>query len=353
MNQIINKLFRYDKTVSYEHFISFALYDEEYGYYMKSKPKLGKCFDFVTSPYVSRAFAKTIVRFAVEKWTNSKLPIRFYEIGSGDGTFASAFLNEMASQFPSLYEQLTYISIEHSPYHRYVQYQQLQKHPVIFYSDFNQVFEIEGIVFSNEWLDALPVHVIQQKEGKMWEVAITIKDGQLMETYLPLTNKDILQFLQRYNVKLTEGVRREIPIKMVDTWIKLITNMKQGWILTIDYGTTEEERLCMKKESVRGFYQHQLVENLFQKIGEIDMTYSIWFDCLMTEGKKHGCFVENFTSQKEFLLQYGILNDLLEHSATDPFSPEAKWNRSIVYLIRDGGFSDSFRALVQRKEKSS
>jgi len=46
--------------ISFHHFMEFALYDHDFGYYSGSLRKFGEKGDFVTAPEISSFFAKSL-----------------------------------------------------------------------------------------------------------------------------------------------------------------------------------------------------------------------------------------------------------------------------------------------------
>ncbi len=72
---------------------------------------------------------------------------------------------------------------------------------------------VNGIVFSNELFDALPVYVIEKYKGALVEVFVTEKEGDLVEEREPLDNPDILSYLTERKITLNEKQRYEVHAK--------------------------------------------------------------------------------------------------------------------------------------------
>ena len=118
--------------------------------------------------------------------------------------------------------------------------------------------EFSGMVFSNELFDAFPVHVIEKRENQLFEVMIGMENGQLIERLVPLNNRDILNFIDDYQLTLVEGQRIEICLKMEEMISQISQVLQKGLVVTIDYGYTQEEwkEPLRKDGSLRGYYQH-------------------------------------------------------------------------------------------------
>src|SRR4051812_25834568 len=83
----------------------------------------------------------------------------FCEIGAGNGRFAEAFLHEWQETIKT---PLKYIIVESSPYHLKLQRELLTNFSIIQVERLSEVEAFEGMIFSNELFDALPVHVIEK-----------------------------------------------------------------------------------------------------------------------------------------------------------------------------------------------
>lgn len=57
-----------------------------------------------------------------------------------------------------------------------------------------------GIVFSNELFDAFPVHVIERRNGQIYECFVTVEDDRLVEQRYVLEDEEIVQYLAERNI---------------------------------------------------------------------------------------------------------------------------------------------------------
>ncbi|HWO96026.1 MAG TPA: SAM-dependent methyltransferase [Bacillus sp. (in: firmicutes)] len=359
MSQFIKQLIKQSpqKRIPYSEFMNHALYDPLHGYYMKEREKVGKEGDFLTTPHISPVFAKVLARFFCKTVMEGTVPPAICEIGGGDGRFAHHVLREWEAFSPTTFSKLTYYVVEKSSYHQQRQQQKLTMYPQLEY--FHSLEELkatigsfEGIVFSNEWFDALPVEVIEQKEGQLHEVWVSIDEfDELTEVLVPLKNEQIKRYAAEYNLQLRDGQRMEVPLVMLEKLEELHALMQKGMMVTIDYGYTFEELRHPSHHggSLRGYLQHQLISNPLLQAGHMDLTAHIHLDSFIDKGKKLGAEVVSFQKQHEFLLAIGILDLLQEHTALNPFSDVSKQNRAIRSLIMDGGISAYFTVIVQEK----
>jgi len=336
--------------ISYADYISAVLYHPELGYYMKDKPKIGKQGDFITTSNISDIYGTLLAKWFSYICEKTNLPPVFCEIGAGTGRFANSFLKEWHN---STCSPLHYIIVESSPYHRRQQRELL--HPYFSVEQVESLGQIEpfsGMIFSNELFDALPVHVIEKLNGKFMEVMVGMTDeGQLFEQRAALTNQAIHSFLAESNLVIKEKQRIEIPLAME----KMIENISEvlidGLVVTADYGYTNEEwaNPQHKEGSLRGYYQHMMMDDVLLHPGEMDITTHIHFDYLVQQGMKHRLQLLTKLRQDEFLIKAGILKELEAHYDPNPFSEVSRRNRAIRSLILPSGISTYFQVMIQQK----
>jgi SAM-dependent MidA family methyltransferase len=345
--KINNELFIKSNSIPYDEFINFALYDKNFGYYSNSKEKLGKNGDFYTSVHIHTVFAKKIGEYFSNLIRTNNLNPIIVEVGSGDGSFAKTILENNPN--------LKYISIEKSNYHYQVQLEKLSK-----FSNFeiykcfeefkNKYKKFSGIIFSNELFDALPVKVVKRQGDTIYEVYVSDENGKLVEELNPITNI-VNDYINTYKLEVLDGYRTEIRLNDIDVLQGFAESLDRGYIVTIDYGYKNTDLLhpSRKNGSLRGFYKHNLVEDVLSNVGKMDITSHVNWDVLIDAGYKNNLDVVSFCRQNEFLLSIGLLDELVNHTAMDPFSEESKLNRAIKSLILHTGISQAFDVLIQKK----
>ncbi|HXI10384.1 MAG TPA: methyltransferase, partial [Thermodesulfobacteriota bacterium] len=85
-------------------------------------------------------------------------------------------------------------------------------------------------------------------------------------------------------------------------------------------------------------------------IGSQDITTHADFTALALFGGSAGLGVTGFTTQKNFLLGLGVLEELKEPASFELDEYEKiRFNRDLSRLIAPGGMGDTFKVLVQHK----
>lgn len=348
-NFIIEKINqKTNQLITYAEFIELALYHPTLGYYMSEQVKIGKSGDFITTSNVSDIFGSIFSKWFLKQVEKNGIMPAVCEIGAGNGRFAKAFLDtwRTTTDIP-----LTYYIVETSPYHRSLQRELLPIGQFVFQVEkISELSPFNGLIFSNELFDALPVHVIEMCNGRLYEVMIGWDGKQFIERLLPLSNPDILAFLNEHDFSLQDKQRIEVPLQMEQVLKDISNIMNKGLVATIDYGYTKDEwkEPARQKGSLRGYFKHQMVTDVLMHPGEMDITSHIHFDWLIEKGEKLGLNFLLKQRQDEFLVAAGILKELEEHYDPNPFSEKSKRNRAIRSLIMEG-MSSFFHIIFQEK----
>ncbi|KMJ60101.1 hypothetical protein AB685_04490 [Bacillus sp. LL01] len=342
--------------IDFSEYMTSVLYHPSEGYYMKAREKVGQRGDFLTSSNVHTIYGKLFAKLLVHYFYESGISPVFIEIGGGNGRFAKQLLAEVETLDKTLYDTIKYIMVEMSPYHIELQKSTLGNRPQMYY--FTSMEDVpknlrNGVLFSNELFDALPVHVIEYSKGTFHEIFIALDvNGNLTERVCPLENPDILAYISDNKLTFTEGQRMEVPLAMMDYAEILAEWLLSGAILTVDYGYRFSELINqeLKDGSIRGYYQHQMVTDPLKYPAKMDLTAHVHLDSLEesfnAKGFNHICTMR----QGEFLVEAGILDYLQENQDPNPFSEKSKQNRAIRTLIMDSSWSNSFHVIVHEKQ---
>lgn len=339
--------------IPYAEFIETVLYHPKQGYYMKDGEKIGGEGDFYTTSNVSELYGAMIAKWFGQIVIKYELPPVVCEVGAGTGSFAQSFIKEWNH---SMSIPLEYTLVEASPFHRKLQQEKIEMNEYIRQlEDLKLVKPFEGLLFSNELFDALPVHVIQKKNSKLYEIMVSVEDNRLSEKLIPLKDERILDYLHMEQIELNEGQRMEIPLSMVNLIQSLSNVLKKGIAVTVDYGYTNEEWMepSHRNGSLRGYCKHKMIDDIFKQPGKMDITSHVHFDGLIDIGEHAGLSYIDKLRQDEFFLAIGILNELQDHYDPNPFSEKSKRNRAIRSLIMPSGISPSFQVVLQQKGMSA
>jgi len=347
--------------ITFRDFMQAALYDPEFGYYNTERGKIGPEGDYFTSSNVHPAFGAVLSRSFAGMWGDSSEAMTIIEFGAGTGQLAFDVLAAMRDEHPRLFDGLTYFIVETSPAMR-----DRQREKVSVFADrirWTELEELErapvrGIVFSNEFVDALPVHRVRYRAGSLEESYVTSpirseEPGTLAEVWSKPSTDRLDEYVERMKVKLREDQIVEINLDAVDWLSRMTRALASGFLMTIDYGDLCDslwtpDRL---RGTLRSFHNHRLIDSPLSSLGEQDITASVNFTALIEYGSEFGFEPVSFERQTAFLMRMGLIERIAASYRPDETLNDLKQRLAVKNLFVPGGSSDSFRVLIQGKQK--
>ncbi|MBD2260907.1 class I SAM-dependent methyltransferase [Pseudanabaena sp. FACHB-2040] len=356
------------RRISFAEFMDLALYHPQQGYYASKEAAIGPQGDFVTSPHLSHDFSELLAAQFVDLWQILGYPEPFtvVEMGAGQGLVAGDVLNFLEKRHPVCFAALQYWIVEKSAVLQAVQQQRLAR-----WADKIQWTALEaipantvvGCFFSNELVDALPVHQVMLTEAGLYEVYVTLMGGSedgLMETVAELSDLRLAAYfelvgidlsLQRYPV----GYRTEVNLAAL-SWMKSVAaRLQRGFVLTIDYGYSASRYYGESRSqgTLQCYYRHAHHNDPYSNIGNQDITAHVDFTALERQGEKAGLMTVGYTQQALFLMALGLgerLNALSDIQESDPKTLHfAIQRREVLHQLINPMGLGNFGVLIQSK----
>jgi len=357
LTEIIKKEIAEKGPMRFDRFMELALYHPGHGYYTSGAARIGKERDYYTSPCVHPAFGETVSRFlvkAAKALGNGVFTI--VEPGAGRGLLALDILDAMKESEPGIYSRTNYIVIERSAATIREAEALLKNHleRVKFAESLDSLDaeSMSGVVLSNELMDALPFRRARFEEGRFREVLVTLENGRLTETTDSPRSPEIEKYF-RWKDDFEEGQEVEINLESAEYLNDIARVLKRGFVLTIDYGYLAEELFSpgRMKGTYKCIHRHTLSEDPYARIGEQDITAHVDFSLLRKTGEAAGLREVRYTTQGQFLIDWGVLDILERESSAGNESRfgESKALSAIKSLFLPGSMGHSFRALLQAK----
>jgi SAM-dependent MidA family methyltransferase len=341
--------------LTFADFMRECLYHPVHGYYSKAESK--RFADYYTSVDVHPIFARLLARQFAEMWESLGRPAEFalVEAGAGVGRFAAYVLDFCEAKLPTFYRALRYVAVERSALRREQAAIHAQRH--LDTGHFTASTEIPahiaaGCFFSNELVDALPIHRVLMAGGALKEILVGFRDGQFVDVLAPLSTCAISEYFAAQNIVLCQGQHAEAGLEACD-WISEIgRRLGRGYVLTIDYGHPAAE--LFDDHHMRGtllaYQNHRVHENFYGSPGEQDLTAHVNFTALESWGKRSGLETAGFTSQTAFLLALGQGNEFADlYDAGQSEANRVRARLQLKTLIHPEGMGERFQVLVQEK----
>jgi len=155
-----------DGPIPVSQYMSMALGDPEFGYYVTRDP-FGAAGDFITAPEISQIFGELIGLWCAIAWEQSGAPERaiLVELGPGRGTLMADALRA-AQMSPSFAAAIELHLVETSPKLRDSQRAALGDYHVTWHDRFDEVPPGPLFLVANEFFDALPIdQYVKTKTG--------------------------------------------------------------------------------------------------------------------------------------------------------------------------------------------
>ncbi len=335
--------------ITFAEFMEVALYWHDGGYYTSSRDRWGKGGDYITSIDISPAFSRALAREIHEMWLILGRPDAFelIEPGAGRGWLSKGIFSTVKDLYPDLHRALRLRLVEKNPFLR-----EVPSEHVTWHRDLKEIGRpVTGCIISNELVDSFPVHRVEQREGLLKEVYVGFDGSSLKDVYGPLSTPEIGDYFRKAGVTLAEGQKAEVNLDAVRWMGTVAAMMERGFVITIDYGLPARELYAPERRdgTLLCHFRHTVNDDPFVNIGLQDITTHVDFTTLAAEGRALGLELTGFTTQKNFLLGLGILEELSAPGADNTDFDKIRWNQAVKELIMPGGMGDAFKVLVQHK----
>jgi SAM-dependent MidA family methyltransferase len=359
LSQIIRAETAVTGVLPFARFMELALYCPVHGYYETQKDNIGRGGDFITSISTGGLFGQLLAfQFAgwLENDARSQKPeVRIVESGAHDGKLAADILDWLRLNRPELFARLEYCLIEPSVRRREWQRETLKQFAprVRWFADFdslkikNQKSKPAGIIFSNELLDAMPVHRHgwDAKNKKWFEWGVAVEGGKFV--WAKIQNPESRIQNPGLESVLPDGYTMETSPAAENWWREAAGILEHGKLVAIDYGLTADELFSPARTTgtLRAYFRQHVSDDLLANVGEQDLTAHVNFSAIQKAGEEAGLKTEMFSTQAKFLTQ------ILEKTLPDKTFGEwnARRGRQFQTLTHPEHLGRAFRVLVQSR----
>jgi len=308
--------------ISFERYMTMALYEPTLGYYAGGAAKLGAEGDFVTAPEMGTLFARTLAGQLAEALDPEDAIL---ELGAGSGALAQALIEALVARG----KQPRYLILEPSSELRARQQARLGS-SAQWLSTPPETFR--GVILANEVVDAIPVHALAWTANEILERGVTLEHGRFAWADRP-AGGPLLRAARGLDLASPASGRYESELGLpAAAWIRTLGEvLADGVLLLIDYGFPRREFYHPQRSSgtLMCHYRHRAHADPFFLPGLQDITAHVDFSALADSARDSGLELLGYTTQAQFLLNAGILDLLAEVDAADarryaPLAAEAQ-----------------------------
>ncbi|MBW4557471.1 MAG: class I SAM-dependent methyltransferase [Trichormus sp. ATA11-4-KO1] len=361
------------RRITFAEYMDMVLYHPEHGYYSSNTVKIGfQGSDFFTSPNLGADFGELLAEQFFQMWEILGRPVPFslVEMGAGQGLLALHILNYHQLHHPDLFAALEYLIVEKSPALKQEQQQRLREFPVR-WCNLEEIptHAITGCFFSNELVDALPVHQFMLEAGELREIYVTTRGDvgtggnfsepasvAFVEVIGEPSTPQLAKYFDLVGIDLTQstytdGYRSEINLAAFD-WLSIVADrLQRGYVLTIDYGYPASRYYNPRRSpgTLQCYYHHRYHNDPYINIGKQDITAHVDFTALERWGERCGLKKVGFIQQGLFLMALGLGERIAAISQQELPLSQLLRRREALHQLIDPSELGGFGVLVQSK----
>lgn len=317
--ELIGSRIRARGLVTFAQFMEWALYEPGLGYYEREHLPLG--WDYRTSPHLAADFAQLLAEQILQFWHILGSPPHFavIEMGAGSGRLAEDWLAYVCSNWPDFWQALEYGILERSAFLRRLQQERLAGYgEKVRWLEWDEIPDgsVTGCFFSNELVDAFPVHRVQVQAGALREIYVDWAEGEgFREVLGDLSTPALEAYFARLGIPIAtypSGYQTEVNLKALE-WLQLLARkLRRGYVLTLDYGHTAQRYYSPQRfqGTLLAYRQHGTYADPYVWVGSQDLTAHVDFTTLQQVGESLGLKCLGFTQQSCFLVNLGLAERL-------------------------------------------
>lgn len=319
----LSELIASSGPIPFARFMEEALYGAG-GYYARAELPIGESGDFVTGSSLSPLFGRATANLLQALDSTLGRTAGLMEAGFGSGAHLGAVREALAD------DRVLY------GWDRIARKLPNGVTPVEALDE----LRVEGIVFSYELFDALPVHRLVRRGAELVELLVGVsEDGAFEWVEGPLTSPSLADLPR---AELEDGQIADLSPEWAPLYVRLASCLERGLLVTCDYGF-ETRKLYDPRVRMHGtlacYRDQQVHRDPFIWVGEQDLTAHVDFSVLIEEGERAGLETLAFTRQAPWLAALGMLEGHENASSRNRFEA--------LQLMELDGMGEEIRVLVQ------
>ncbi len=329
-------------------FMELALYHPQHGYYTSRAQRSGRSGDFYTSVDTGAFFGELLAVQIAELARTFGDAFDLVEAAAGNGRLMRDVLDALQRDAPEVCARARVHLVERSGHARAAHAQTLGAHASrMETSGADLPPSIAGVVFANELLDALPVHVVVMRGSEAREIMIGEANGTLVELEAPLSTERLRQEVDA-GPPIPGDVRVEISLAALD-WIREASRrVARGYLLLLDYG---DEARALRSASrpdgtLRAFAAHRVSPRWLESPGAQDLTAHVDFSACARAAAGEGMTLLGRVDQSRFLLGLGAVERLQRAEAALSARAALRLRLALKTLLVPGGMGSTHQAML-------
>ncbi len=368
LRDVITSRIRDAGPLPFAAFMDLALYHPELGYYARARRRSGAAGDFFTSVDAGPLLGELLAAQFAEMWRlaapdgrEPPAPFDLVEAGAGSGRLARGVLDHAAAAHAAFYRALRLTLVERSPAARAAHGVTLGPHAERLARSGDELpARVEGIIYANELLDALPVHSLVMTAAGLREVYVDNLDGRLVESPGPVSQA-VRAHVERFGIRLEPGWRTEVCPAAVRWVAESARRLERGYLLLIDYGHEAQELYspthaqgtlaCYRRHRVESVGDGRRAAPWLEEPGARDITAHVDLTAVRATAEAAGLQTLGMVDQTYFLLGLAAGEETLcdpAHGAseTDDRLDPIRRRLALKTLLVPGGLGSTHKVLI-------
>ncbi|RPG59311.1 MAG: SAM-dependent methyltransferase [Flavobacteriales bacterium TMED235] len=332
-----------------DKFIELALYDKNYGYYMKKNP-FGKEGDFITAPNITRLFSEIIAIWIITFWKSLGSPKKFnlIELGAGNGEMMRIIIKTLKN-FPVCFNSCNFMIHEKSKFLINLQKNNLDYEKIKWIGNLKKINSYPTLYIANEFFDAIPIKQFFKKKQQWFEKFVDLNNFTHAKFREEKTNIKKIEKILKFEVSKNQDIIEYSP-KTFEYLNNILSKIEKnnGGILIIDYGY-----LDFKMQDTLQAIKNHKYSNILKNIGDTDITYNINFSLFKQYTFQFNKVNTLVTDQKKFLTSMGILQRAEIISKKMSFSKKTDLFYRIRRLIDKKHMGELFKVMLIKNKSNT
>jgi len=345
----IRESIRQRGPVPFAWFMKHALYHPEFGYYSSGQCAIGRRGDYFTNVSVGPLFGRLLAGQFAEMWEVLGRPGDFVivEQGAHHGDFARDVLAAAREQASDFFSALRYRIVEPFPILQRRQTERLRDFTgkIAWEKSLADLDPFCGVHFSNELLDAMPVHLIARtQDSDGWQERYVEESGDgFAFVAKPVADEELCSRLTKIPEQAAP-YETEVNLAALE-WIEEVARkLARGFVLAVDYGHSRDQFYAPERNTgtLQCYARHRTMTSPLQEIGQTDISAHVDWTSLAERAQECGLTLTGFTDQ------YHFITGLISHRA-----PPEDERRALQTLLHPEMLGTRFQYLALSKNTST
>lgn len=301
----------------FDRFMETALYHPRFGYYRSGREVFGREGDFYTAEQMQPVFGILIAQAVRVLRQEMGEPAAFQVVELGAGR---AEMTEHFAEFP-------YIPVDCG---------RGALPPAM-----------DGVIFANEFFDALPVRVFRWEDGAYRELLVGWSGERFVWSDGGAPDDACARYLAAYAHPQDEPALVEVNLAALEWLDRIAASLRSGYLFAIDYGYTRREMVRFPQGTLMAYRRHKALEDILLEPGTMDLTAHVNFTALREHAAGVGLECVRFETMAQTLLRAGEPDQFAAALAATGEVQATRRRLQLKSLLF--GMGETFRTLLLKK----